>query len=119
MISVDRLMINGYFDDFNHQDNAMTTITFDTLHFVQRLEAASISREQTEVVVRVIADAQETLLVTNQSLDNRLSETELRLDARFAQVDSHLIQIEQRLIIKLSSLIAVSVGIVAALVKLL
>jgi hypothetical protein len=118
LISVDKLLINGYFGDFNHQDNAMTTITFDTLHFVQRLEAAGIPREQAEVVVRVIADAQETL-VTNQSLDNRLSETELRLDARFAQVDSHLIQIEQRLIIKLGSLIAVSVGIVAALVKLL
>ena len=96
----------------------MTTITFDTLNFVQRLESAGIPREQAEVVVRVIADAQETL-VTNQSLDHRLSQTELRLDARFAQVDSHLIQVEQRLIIKLGGLIAVSVGIVAALVKLL
>ncbi|MGZ8946929.1 MAG: DUF1640 domain-containing protein [Methylococcaceae bacterium] len=76
------------------------------------------SEEQAEVIVRVIADTQETL-VTNQSLDHRLSETELRLDARFAQVDSHLIQVEQRLIIKLGGLIAVSVGIVAALVKLL
>jgi len=96
----------------------MTTITFDTLNFVQRLESAGIPREQAEVVVRVIADAQETL-VSNQSLDLRLSQTELRLDARFAQVDSHLIQVEQRLIIKLGGLIAVSVGIVAALVKLL
>ncbi len=93
----------------------MTTITFDTLNFVQRLE---FSEEQAEVIVRVITDTQETL-ISNQSLDHRLSQTKLRLDARFAQVDSHLIQVEQRLIIKLGGLIAVSVGIVAALVKLL
>ena len=76
------------------------------------------SEEQAEVIVRVITDTQETL-ISNQSLDHRLSQTKLRLDARFAQVDSHLIQVEQRLIIKLGGLIAVSVGIVAALVKLL
>ena len=76
------------------------------------------SEEQAEIIMCIIADAQETLL-SNQSLDHRLSQTELRLDASFAQVDSHLIQVEQRLIIKLGGLIAVSVGIVAALVKLL
>jgi hypothetical protein len=76
------------------------------------------SEEQAEIIMRVITDTQETLL-SNQSLDHRLSQTELRLDASFAQVDSHLIQVEQRLIIKLGGLIAVSVGIVAALVKLL
>ncbi len=96
----------------------MATITFDTLNFVQRLEAAGIPREQAEVVVRVIADAQETL-VTNQSLDHRLSETESRLDARLAQVDAHLIQVEQRLIIKMGGVMALSIGILAALVKLL
>ena len=37
----------------------------------------------------------------------------------FAQVDSRFIQLEQRLIIKLGGLIALSIGIVAALVKLL
>jgi|APCry1669189101_1035198.scaffolds.fasta_scaffold56152_2 hypothetical protein len=96
----------------------MTTITFDTLNFVQRLESAGIPREQAEVIVCVITDTQKTL-VTNQLLAHRLSQTELRLDASFAQVDSHLNQVEQRLIIKLGGLIAVSVGIVAALVKLL
>ena len=49
----------------------MTTITFDTLHFVQRLEAAGIPREQAEVVVRVIADAQETL-ATKEYIDHQL-----------------------------------------------
>jgi len=37
----------------------------------------------------------------------------------FAQLDSRFIQLEQRLIIKLGGLIALSIGIVAALVKLL
>ena len=58
-------------------------------------------------------------LVTNQSMDNRLREMELRIDARFTQVDARFIQMEQRLIIKLGALMAFSIGIVAALVKLL
>ncbi|MCX7084394.1 MAG: hypothetical protein NTY69_02540 [Methylococcales bacterium] len=37
----------------------------------------------------------------------------------FSQVDFRLIQLEQRLIIKLGGLIALSIGVVAALVKLL
>jgi hypothetical protein len=63
-------------------------------------------------------------LVTNQSMDNRIKEMELHRCAfcpsgRFAQVDARFIQTEQRLIIKLGALMAFSIGIVAALVKLL
>jgi len=49
----------------------MTTITFDTLDLVDKLKSAGIPQEQAEAVVRVIADAQETL-VTKDYLDNRL-----------------------------------------------
>lgn len=49
----------------------MTTITFDTLELVDKLKTAGIPQEQAEAVVRVIADAQETL-VTRDYLDNKL-----------------------------------------------
>jgi len=49
----------------------MATITFDTLELVDRLKSAGIPQEQAEAVVRVIAEAQETL-VTRDYLDYRL-----------------------------------------------
>jgi len=52
----------------------MTTITFDTLQLVDKLKSAGIPQEQAEAVVRVIAEAQETL-VTRDYLDNRLDKT--------------------------------------------
>lgn len=67
----------------------MTTITFDTLDLVDKLKNAGIPQEQAEAVVRVIADAQETL-VSNITLDHRLKETELRFDARFERIDGEL-----------------------------
>ena len=48
----------------------MTTITFDTLELVDKLKTAGIPQEQAEAVVRVIADAQETL-VTKEYIDNK------------------------------------------------
>lgn len=93
----------------------MTTITFDTLKFVQRLEEAGISREQAEVVVRVIADAQETL-VTNQSLDSRLSEMELRLESKIDKVTSEL---KVDLIKWMAGSLIAQAAMIATLVKLL
>jgi hypothetical protein len=49
----------------------MTTVTFDTLQLVDKLKSAGIPQEQAEAVVRVIVEAQETL-VTRDYLDNRL-----------------------------------------------
>lgn len=109
----------------------MTTITFDTHEFFNELKSAGFSELQAETITKLQkAAVTSTLeqaridydldnLVTNQSLDNRIREMELRIDARFAQVDSRFIQMEQRLIIKLGTLMALSIGVVAALIKLL
>ena len=67
----------------------MTTITFDTLELVDKLKNAGIPQEQAEAMVRVIADAQETL-VSNITIDHRLKETELRSDTRFERIDGEL-----------------------------
>ena len=78
----------------------MATLTFDTLDATRRLREAGFDEKQAETVVRVLADAQERL-VTREHFDQ---ETKL---------------LEQRLIIKLGALMAVSIGVVAALVRLL
>ena len=83
----------------------MTTITFDTHKFVRTLKDAGVPESQAEAISEAFKEAQgEAELATKRDIDD------LRRDMR---------DLEQRLIIKLGALIALSVGIVAALVKLL
>jgi hypothetical protein len=49
----------------------MTTITFDTLEFTRKLRDAGFDEKQAETVVRVIADAQGTL-VTRDHFDAKI-----------------------------------------------
>ena len=67
----------------------MTTLTFDTLELVDKLKTAGMEQQQAEAVVRVIVQSHEAT-VSIQALDNRLKETELRIDARFERVDGEL-----------------------------
>jgi alpha-D-ribose 1-methylphosphonate 5-triphosphate diphosphatase PhnM len=49
----------------------MTTVTFDTLQLVDKLKAAGFQQAQAEAVIRVIAEAQDTL-VTQAYFDHKL-----------------------------------------------
>ena len=83
----------------------MTTITFDTHKFVRTLKDAGVPESQAEAISEAFKEAQgEAELATKRDIDD------LRRDMR---------DLEQRLIIKLRALIALSIGVVAALVKLL
>lgn len=78
----------------------MTSTTFDTLQISKRLKAAGFSDEQAETVTGILRetrDADLTSLATKQDLQ----------------------LLEQRLTIKLGSMLVIAVGAVAALVKLL
>jgi hypothetical protein len=101
----------------------MATITFDTLKFVRTLKSAGVPESQAEAFSEAFKEAQgEAELATQHGInDVRRDIIDLRRDmeARFAQVDSNLIQLEQRLIIKQGALMAFAIGIVAVLVKLL
>jgi hypothetical protein len=82
----------------------MTVLSFDTLKFARRLQAAGMDARLAEEQAEALAEALEVKLkplVTEDKL-----ESELRL-------------LEQRIIIKLGSMLVVAVGMVAALVKLL
>jgi hypothetical protein len=73
----------------------MTTVTFDTLEAVAKLRSVGVSQEQAEAFVRTISDAQNELAT--------------KIDLR---------DLEYRLIIKIGLMLAASIGIIAALVKL-
>lgn len=63
----------------------MTTITFDTLHLVDRLKSAGIPQDQAEAVIRVIAEAQDSL-VTKDVLEIALAP--LKTDLAVLKSDS-------------------------------
>jgi hypothetical protein len=100
----------------------MTTLTFDTLKYANTLKEAGVPPAQAEAEARALSEVLELNLkdlATKQDL--LTTEDKLRRDIEDLrrEMDSRLIQLEQRLIIKLGALMAFSIGIVAALVKLL
>ncbi len=89
----------------------MTTITFDTLKFANRLKSAGVASAHAEAEAEALAEIFDIAgrdLVTKDYLDIGLTQLEQRLT-----------QLEYRMTIKLGALMAGAVGIVAALVKLL
>lgn len=89
----------------------MSAITFDTLKFANRLKAAGVPDKQAEAEAEVLAEALE---VNMKDLS-----TKADLLAAKVELQQEMKMLEQRLIIKLGALIALALGIVAALVKLL
>ncbi len=90
----------------------MTTITFDTHKFVRKLKTAGFDETQAEAVADAFSEAQgEAELATKADITNlRRDIDDVRRDMR---------EMEQRMIIKMGSMMVVAIGIVAALVKLL
>ena len=89
----------------------MATITFDTLKFANTLKDAGVPPAQAEAEAVALSEVLEVNLKELVTKDDLKCEVELlRRDMR---------DMEQRLIIKLGALMAFSIGIVAALVKLL
>ncbi len=83
----------------------MAAITFDTHKFIRKLRNAGFEESQAEAVAEAFSEAQgESELATRRDIDD------LRRDMR---------ELEQRIIIKLGVMLAISLGTVAALVKLL
>ena len=89
----------------------MATITFDTLKFANTLKDAGVPPAQAEAEAVALSEVLEVNLKELVTKDDLKHEVELlRRDMR---------DMAQRLIIKLGALMAFSIGIVAALVKLL
>lgn len=76
----------------------MSTVTFDTHKFINTLKASGLPENQAEAISEAFKEAQ--------------SEADLA-------TKHDLLDLEQRLIIKLGALVAFAIGIVAVLVKLL
>jgi hypothetical protein len=86
----------------------MTTTTFDTLGYFEKLKAAGVPEAQAKVQTEALREIIEDKLVTKKDL--------LELENRF---NSTMKELEYRLVIRLGGMMAACVAIVAALVKLL
>lgn len=86
----------------------MATIPFDTLKFVERLEAGGFTHQQAKAAAEAFAEATSQELVTKADitrLETRM-ETEMRL-------------LEQRMTIKLGGLIVAATGLLLAAIRYL
>ena len=86
----------------------MTTTTFDTLGYFEKLKAAGFTEEQAKAQANALREVIEERLVTKGDL----VQMELRLT-------SEMQKLELRMTLTLGAMMAASVAIVAALVKLL
>lgn len=81
---------------------------FDTLRYSKVLEAVGISREQAEAHIQIISEIVEAELATKQDI---------------VRLENQLIQLEYRLIIKLSTavgtIVTLAIAVTAALTKML
>jgi DNA-binding transcriptional MerR regulator len=94
----------------------MTAITFDTHKFIRKLKDAGFEEKQAEAVADAFRDAQTgTETVTKHDL----KELELSLKAEMQTLRSDMQAMEYRMTIKLGGMMAASVAVVAALIKLL
>ena len=82
----------------------MTTITFDTLKYANTLKAAGVPPAQAEAEAVALSEVLEV------NLKELVTKDDLHREMR---------DLEQRVIIKLGALMAVPIGAVASLVKLL
>jgi len=82
----------------------MATVTFDTLSYTKKLKAAGVPEKQAEVQAETFAEIIEERLATKQDIEL------IRRDLK---------ELEMRLTIRMGTIMAASVVIVAALVKLL
>jgi hypothetical protein len=89
----------------------VATIAFDTLKFANTLKEAGVPPAQAEAEATALSDVLEV------NLKELVTKEDLRHEVELLRRDMR--DMDQRLIIKLGTLMVFSIGVVAALVKLL
>lgn len=93
----------------------MAAITFDTLKYANKLKAAGAESRIAEAEAEALAEVFE-LNLKEVATREGLKQMEGRLNER---LDARLLQLEQRMMIKLGGLMVVAIGAVATLVKII
>jgi len=111
----------------------MSTLTFDTLKFANRLKTAGVPSVHAEAEADALSEVFETNLselATKEDLHHEIRELETGLrheisdlrkdmDARFTGVDAKFEKLELRMTIKLGSIVVVALGAFTVIFKFL
>jgi hypothetical protein len=89
----------------------MSSLTFDTLKYADALESAGFSREQAKLQASALSDVFDVNL-KELATKGDLAHLEQRIDAK-------LTLLEQRMTIKLGTMIAAALGVGLALAKMI
>jgi hypothetical protein len=93
----------------------VTAVAFDTLKFVEKLEAAGVSHAQAKATAEAFAEATGQELVTKSDL--AAAKAELKAD--IASTRAELREVELRMTVKLGGLIVGAVGVILAAIRYL
>jgi len=104
----------------------MNAITFDTLAYAKKLRETGVSEAQAEVQAETLASVIDEQLASSRdlrelelNLKRDLKELELNLKHDIENVRNDIEMLKHDLLLKLGGMLAVSVGVVATLVKIL
>jgi hypothetical protein len=85
----------------------------DTLRYARKLEKVGISRDQAEFHIRILSEIMENNLATQQELKDLRHELMLLRK----EVRQHSAVLEQRLTVKLGTMVSLAVGLAFTLAK--
>ncbi len=87
---------------------------FNTLKYAKKLESVGLSREQAEAHIQILSEVMEDTLATKQDVKD------LRNELRESQqlLSQEMLQLEQRMTIKLGTIVSIAIGVAVALAKL-
>jgi hypothetical protein len=94
----------------------MSSVTFDTLQFVQTLTESGFDQKQAEGVAKALRNVQnETEYVTKSDI----KELELTLKAEVQSIRTEMQAAEYRMTIKLGAMLGGSIALMAGILKLM
>ena len=96
----------------------MNAITFDTLKYANRLKKAGFTPEQAEEQAGALSEVLEVNL-KELATKGDLAVLKNELKGDIAMLRQEMIQLEQRMTIKLGTMLTIAVGAIVALTKLL
>ena len=88
---------------------------FNALKYTEELEKAGFTREQAEVSIKLLVETMNENFATKADL----KELGWQLQSEIKRLDSSLKELEYKLTIKLGTMMALSIGVTATLVRLL
>ncbi|EHQ9350432.1 DUF1640 domain-containing protein [Salmonella enterica] len=92
----------------------MAQVYFDTLKFVETLEAAGVSAAQARAISTAVKESHEAVdVATKRDLDDVRKE----LKADIAELRKDMEMIRKDIIIKFGGMLVVAVGVLAAIIK--